>query len=81
MKGVYIRLYQPDILFVLLQFIDTTCQTKANYVGTLDYINQDICHPTYLITFRMIVADIDIRLKYTHTNVTKYIPHFICGTS
>ena len=29
-NDVYISLYQPDILFVRLQFIDTCCQTKAS---------------------------------------------------
>ena len=41
-------------LFILLQFLDTACcQTKASKVDTLAYINQDICHTTYLITFNI----------------------------
>ena len=52
MNDVYISLYQPDTLVMLLQVIDTTCcKTKASQVGILAYINQNICHTTYLITF------------------------------
>ena len=54
MNDVYITLYQPVKLFVLLQFTDTTCcHTKASQVGILAYINEDICHTTYVITFNI----------------------------
>ena len=52
--NVYISLYQQDILFVPLQFINTTyCQAKASKIGILAYINHNICHTTYLITFNI----------------------------
>ena len=51
-------------------------------IGILAYINQSICHTTYLITNNktwMIFAEIHIRLKYSPKNVTKSIPHICIG--
>ena len=86
MNDVYISLYQPDILFVHLHFIDTTYyQTKAmlsRHISLYEpgYMPQNISD--YIPHTWMILADIHIRLKYTHKNVTnKSIPHFTSGTS
>ena len=70
------------ILFVILQFIDTICcQTRTTYVGILAYNYHPGCMPHNIQHIWMIFADIHIRLKYTHNNVTKSIPLFTSGSS